>query len=138
VGGEVGAVKLSVSASSAVTGKLLARDTVIIGIQPAWITQIPLQLSLGYSVGGEVGAVEVCCSCGRLAGGRACAIARYFRRGYHGVVPGGVEARIGLGVRVVPYVVVVRAYYGDLGARRGYLDFQLAVDELGLGPVWVL
>ena len=39
---------------------------------------------------------------------------------------------------MVPDVVVVGANYGDLAARRGYLDVQLAVDELGLGPIWVL
>ena len=39
---------------------------------------------------------------------------------------------------MVPYVVVVGAYYGDLAARRGYVDAKLAIDEEGIGPVWVL
>jgi hypothetical protein len=37
VGGEVGAIKLPVSAPSSATSKLLARDAVIIRIQPVWI-----------------------------------------------------------------------------------------------------
>ena len=35
--GEVGTIKLPVSAPSAATSKLLARDAVIIRIQPVWI-----------------------------------------------------------------------------------------------------
>jgi hypothetical protein len=57
VGSEVGAVKLWVSASSAATGKLLARDAVIIGIQPVWIARIPLQHGLGIFLRCEVGTV---------------------------------------------------------------------------------
>jgi hypothetical protein len=37
LGGEVGAIKLPVSAPSSATSKLLARDAVIIRIQPVWI-----------------------------------------------------------------------------------------------------
>jgi len=83
---------------------------------------------VGFLLGCEVGAVEVCRSWSRLLGGRAGAIARYARRGYHDVVPGGVEARIGRDP-MIPNVVVVGANVGDLAARRGYLDVQLAVDE---------
>ena len=80
-----------------------------------------------------VGAVEILRGSWRLVEGRTGTLARYASRGHHFVVPGGVEARIGRRDRMVPNVVVGGAYYADLLTRRGYLDAQLAVDELGLG-----
>jgi hypothetical protein len=49
VGGEVGAIKLPVSAPSSATSKLLARDAVIIRIQPVWIARIRMTPPPGYS-----------------------------------------------------------------------------------------
>jgi hypothetical protein len=49
LGGEVGAIKLPVSAPSSATSKLLARDAVIIRIQPVWIARIRMTPPPGYS-----------------------------------------------------------------------------------------
>jgi hypothetical protein len=99
VGGEVSTIQVSATLSTTAAGAIgigLAGHPVSILVKVVGIARVALELRLGFLLGGEVGAVEILRGSWSLVGRRTGALAPYASRAHHCVVPGGVEARIGL------------------------------------------